>query len=321
MSASPASHVSHESSTRAVRQSTSILAASRSATSARHSIQKHTKTRTGCRTCKKRKIKCDEGRPSCRNCTKHLVQCDFASPATRPNSIVPAEAIAPLNLLDLELMNNFTASTYNTLSNNSTIRSVWKNAIVRKALGCDFLMRALLSVSSIHMAQHRPEQEHLYLSHAIAYHDMASRKAVSLMGTMLPENIEDLWIFSVLTVYFALGSPRNSRSASKYGYDLLPEWMFLFNGVHQIFFALQSTSYAGIVSPLLNHGTELWTISHQPKHENANILHELSSRIDAWVRDEGDAAIYQRAIRSDVVGSVLIGAVLVWLVLAGAGST
>lgn len=57
MSASPASHVSHESSTRAVRQSTSILAASRSATSARHSIQKHTKTRTGCRTCKKRKIK------------------------------------------------------------------------------------------------------------------------------------------------------------------------------------------------------------------------------------------------------------------------
>lgn len=73
--------------------------------------------------------------------------------------------------------------------------------------------------------------------------------------------------------------------------------MFLFNGVHQIFFALQSTSYAGIVSPLLNHGTELWTISHQPKHENANILHELSSRIDAWVRDEGDAAIYQRAIR------------------------
>lgn len=130
------------------------------------------------------------------------MQCDFVSLATRPSNIAPAEPIAPLNLLDLELMNNFTSSTYNTLSNNAVIRSVWKTAVVRKALGCGFLMRALLAVSAIHMAQHRPQQEHLYLSRAFAYHDIASRTAVSLMGAMLPENVEDLWIFSVLTVYF-----------------------------------------------------------------------------------------------------------------------
>ncbi|CRK20199.1 hypothetical protein BN1723_012067 [Verticillium longisporum] len=41
------------------------------------SRRSHPKSRTGCQTCKKRKIKCDEHKPSCRNCIKHAVACDF----------------------------------------------------------------------------------------------------------------------------------------------------------------------------------------------------------------------------------------------------
>ncbi|TKA74133.1 hypothetical protein B0A55_06832 [Friedmanniomyces simplex] len=40
----------------------------------------HKKSKTGCRTCKVRKIKCDERRPLCRNCERHytnLATCDF----------------------------------------------------------------------------------------------------------------------------------------------------------------------------------------------------------------------------------------------------
>lgn len=64
---------------------------------------------------------------------------------------------------------------------------------------------------------------------------MASRKAVSLMGTMLPENIEDLWIFSVLTVYFGKYARPGRRSFSiKHGVPRaipaslgLPSWLCL----------------------------------------------------------------------------------------------
>ncbi|CAK7233495.1 hypothetical protein SBRCBS47491_008629 [Sporothrix bragantina] len=55
--------------------------------------RRHFKSRLGCGTCKKRKIKCDESRPGCGNCTKHGVTCDFltetASPALpqRPASL------------------------------------------------------------------------------------------------------------------------------------------------------------------------------------------------------------------------------------------
>ncbi|KAA8895047.1 hypothetical protein FN846DRAFT_767616, partial [Sphaerosporella brunnea] len=37
----------------------------------------HTKSRKGCKTCKRRHIRCDETVPQCRNCTKHNVRCDY----------------------------------------------------------------------------------------------------------------------------------------------------------------------------------------------------------------------------------------------------
>ncbi|KAL2259973.1 hypothetical protein VTK26DRAFT_6168 [Humicola hyalothermophila] len=40
----------------------------------------HKKSRTGCRRCKARKIKCDEVHPRCGNCVKHGVPCDFEHP-------------------------------------------------------------------------------------------------------------------------------------------------------------------------------------------------------------------------------------------------
>lgn len=33
--------------------------------------------RKGCKTCKRRHIRCDETFPQCRNCTKHQVRCDY----------------------------------------------------------------------------------------------------------------------------------------------------------------------------------------------------------------------------------------------------
>lgn len=241
---------------------------------------------------------CDEQRPSCGNCVKNGAHCDFALLVSRPLDIVPVETVPPLNLLDLELLNNFTSSTYNTLSNDPSIRNIWKSAIVRKALNCDFVMRALLAVSATHIAQHRPSQRHHYLSHAMAYHDLASRTAISLIGQLLPENLEDLWIFSVLTMYFALGSPRDTNpSPLKVGDNILPEWLFLFNGVHQIHHVLHASSYTGILSPIVQHGGVCWELAHQREHQDANLLHDLHAHINAIVADETEREIYAHAIR------------------------
>ncbi|KAK9248253.1 hypothetical protein V1506DRAFT_529431 [Lipomyces tetrasporus] len=54
------------------------------------------RTRTGCLTCRKRRIKCDEGKPKCANCSKSRRVCegygprvDFRSPYFKVRSVVP----------------------------------------------------------------------------------------------------------------------------------------------------------------------------------------------------------------------------------------
>ncbi|KAK9476882.1 hypothetical protein V1514DRAFT_335457 [Lipomyces japonicus] len=56
----------------------------------------HLKSRNGCVVCKRRKIKCDEGRPQCRNCVKHNVTCSYvftAATTPLPSPSLPAAAL------------------------------------------------------------------------------------------------------------------------------------------------------------------------------------------------------------------------------------
>ncbi|RMD41728.1 hypothetical protein DV735_g3392, partial [Chaetothyriales sp. CBS 134920] len=53
------------------------------------------RTKTGCLTCRKRRIKCDEGKPECRNCQKskrHCLGYDPVFQSQAPHSILPASS-------------------------------------------------------------------------------------------------------------------------------------------------------------------------------------------------------------------------------------
>ncbi|KAM5448573.1 hypothetical protein MaudCBS49596_005368 [Microsporum audouinii] len=49
----------------------------------------HTKSRSGCRQCKSRRIKCDENPPQCSNCARRQIECDLVT-RTRPALPRPA---------------------------------------------------------------------------------------------------------------------------------------------------------------------------------------------------------------------------------------
>ncbi|KAH6621205.1 hypothetical protein B0J18DRAFT_220121 [Chaetomium sp. MPI-SDFR-AT-0129] len=53
-----------------------------------HPKRPHRKSRTGCRNCKTRRVKCDEGRPACRSCTLREERCVYTVPPR------PAQATA-----------------------------------------------------------------------------------------------------------------------------------------------------------------------------------------------------------------------------------
>lgn len=57
-----------------------------------HSKRPHKKSRAGCKNCKARKVKCNEGRPSCRACTLRKEKCVY--PESAPVSYSPASSTA-----------------------------------------------------------------------------------------------------------------------------------------------------------------------------------------------------------------------------------
>lgn len=60
----------------------------------------HEKSRRGCLTCKRRRVKCDETRPFCLNCTRRSVTCEYASSPTGEGGLakVPSVARQPATL-------------------------------------------------------------------------------------------------------------------------------------------------------------------------------------------------------------------------------
>ncbi|KAG7135997.1 Sterol uptake control protein 2 like [Verticillium longisporum] len=51
--------------------------------------QSHKKSRTGCVSCKRRKINCDEGKPHCRNCRIHSTSCEYTATGDRRGPVSP----------------------------------------------------------------------------------------------------------------------------------------------------------------------------------------------------------------------------------------
>ncbi|KAF5584428.1 C6 zinc finger [Fusarium pseudocircinatum] len=255
--------------------------------------RRHTKTRKGCATCKRRKIKCDESRPSCSNCVKHDVECDFALATRELSSRSTAPLNRELNLLDLELLNNFTSSTVATFGNDPVLRTVWKTAVVREAFGCEYLMRAVLSVSAAHIAHHRPALEQYYMSHALSHHEIASRAAIDLIASPPSDQYEKLWIFSVLTVFFALASSKDPNASLLICENVLPNWLLLLSGVQELSENLNLQTYSGILSPIFKRGSERMKLARElARTKDDKLLEELEIDVRRTVKDTTELVTY-----------------------------
>ncbi|KAH8823589.1 hypothetical protein DL96DRAFT_1618047 [Flagelloscypha sp. PMI_526] len=121
----------------------------------------HTKSKTGCNTCKKRRVKCDQKNfPTCENCSKRGIECDWPQifldqhvcrrPATQPIFTLG------LSVYDLELIHHFTTTTAVSLVDIHGIKSphvlgIYQRNAPRLALAHPFLMHSILAISALHL--------------------------------------------------------------------------------------------------------------------------------------------------------------------------
>ncbi|KAI9816662.1 MAG: hypothetical protein M1832_005048 [Thelocarpon impressellum] len=150
----------------------------------------HTKSRKGCKTCKKRHIRCDESFPQCRNCTKHNCRCDYmdapspveTSPKTTPRADLlwtpeverevelwraggsspfpetpfhPQTPVAEFSSSELRLIHHLAAVSRQMESAGTSSLTLWAPKIptfLRLASSYGFVLHSVLALSATHLA-------------------------------------------------------------------------------------------------------------------------------------------------------------------------
>ncbi|KAF2653246.1 hypothetical protein K491DRAFT_521630 [Lophiostoma macrostomum CBS 122681] len=200
----------------------------------------HHKTRSGCDHCRRRRIKCDEGRPSCTNCVRKQLSCnlDFLTP-TRPGEQAPhheivslksfqvhgrlrsyqtvslprADAflsVSPVDPDSTELLHHYTSVAYERLGGKPSQNS-WRVEMPRLAVGHEMVMHGLLAVSAVHLATLQPDRSDMLRRKAALSESRAIpyfRKLTSSSQSMSPEDTHAWMAFAGFMPLYLLAQSR-----------------------------------------------------------------------------------------------------------------
>ncbi|KAH8655326.1 hypothetical protein BX600DRAFT_67989 [Xylariales sp. PMI_506] len=159
----------------------------------RHPLLK--KSRSGCRDCKLRRVKCDEVKPACSNCRKrynNIESCDWAAGPRR--SLVPrhtshsprirkhtqrlampkSSVLSPVGMLrphsvkdvdtwrsiELRLMHHYTAVVSRSMPdcNGAPGQDMWERTIPQLAFESEVVVNPMLAISALHLHAHAPQE-------------------------------------------------------------------------------------------------------------------------------------------------------------------
>ena len=166
-------------------------------------ISFHRKTRTGCFTCKKRRVKCDEARPVCKRCRVGGYVCDGYSTTTVTKANHEAGSSDPTNSVDaavISLQNQpgFSLSFRDERGHlyfhafqevltpevaNGHVRGVWTETVPRLCHGADFIRDITTALAALRLStERRPESDNHY-QHALRLYGSSLQSLQTSLGS------------------------------------------------------------------------------------------------------------------------------------------
>ncbi|ESK84864.1 zn 2cys6 transcription factor [Moniliophthora roreri MCA 2997] len=178
-------------------------------------IRFHAKSRSGCLTCRKRRIKCDETKPICKKCYQRNLEC-----VQRPKNEqrqqqqeivlykrLTAPTPIPMSIISRQIMYHFTTATSASFDSEPGCTNIARTVSSQLSWDNPHLFHALLSFSALHLGRlYSEEPKWVYLA-------SAHRKAAidALPGATNPDaNFLMIGIFVLYTISSSLfASPKN----------------------------------------------------------------------------------------------------------------
>ncbi|KAK4936758.1 hypothetical protein LTR10_022415 [Elasticomyces elasticus] len=155
---------------------------------------------------------------------------------------------------DLELFHKFCTSTYTTFSDDAMIQIIWQHAIPKPAYSSVYVMHGIMAVSALQLAKSRLEMKEAFVSHARAHYARALNMARPAVANISAQNAAEVYAFSMITVVFALGSPRTAEDILFVENEGIADWLYLLRGILVIIGDFYETLHQGILGPMFLKG-------------------------------------------------------------------
>jgi hypothetical protein len=164
-------------------------------------------------------------------------------------------------------------------------------------------MRGIFTISALHLSRLCPNKRDLYVAIAKSEHECALQSATKLLRNVTAGNYSALFIFSLMTFFYALASPRKQGDMLLANSNGIADWMVVFRGMRQISDSAMEELIAGPFGALFIRGkstalpsippTTSWTSSVE--FQQIAMLRQLVSRA---VADHETLAIYLENIET-----------------------
>lgn len=272
------------------------------------------KSRTGCRECKNRKVKCDEQRPICGSCSKLNKNCSFLRTTpylwgleqyrqtrngttssirnprldTGEGSSKPVKDDPGFTLIDMRLLHHFISHTSATLSDRPEAQKTWATTVVQIAFVHQFLLQGILALAALHMTSvNMSEKESLSIL-AASKQDAALQEFRTQLEDITPQNCDAVLAFSFLAEYYipaSAGTVINPTATFMEDdfFDAIVDWLRLYQGSSDIYKRKGHWIRNGPIAPLL------WCVpgeKYQSSTQHANTkgtrTHHLHKLAKVW---------------------------------------
>jgi hypothetical protein len=160
-------------------------------------------------------------------------------------------------------------------------------------------MRGILALSALHLARYRPERKELYNSQAMLQHQIGLRQATGVLTEINEENCTGVYIFSALTLFFTVATPRKPEDFLLVGDNGIADWLALVKGTSFIVGTSANILFNGSLGPMFSAGRRRNELREKLLAQvlpEESPLAELRQLIDKTTVDRQDASIYLAAI-------------------------
>ncbi|GAB7345726.1 hypothetical protein MBLNU457_4000t1 [Dothideomycetes sp. NU457] len=164
--------------------------------------RRHTKSRTGCVTCKQRRVKCDEDTPIC--------VAKENSPRRVPRTIKPDFFALQTHQQESWLLHHFVTKTSKTLTHDPFGPELNTDYLPQLAIIYEHIRHLLLAFTLLHLAHLDPTETMHYQSLSSTYQSRAVSQFQALL-TSCPGNHESYYVFGGLLGLYLWASSRLDR--------------------------------------------------------------------------------------------------------------